>query len=92
VKQKALLNTAIVNRSLTRVYAKDNVWYIFGAATQVELELQAHPQVVEAILQEPHRPHGILAVPPKSFLQALSPRSDPRLMAALAELSAKASA
>jgi hypothetical protein len=91
VEQKMVLSTVALNRSLTRVYGKENAWYIFSADTQVELEVQAHPQVAEAILRATHLPQGKLAVPPGTFLQALSPKSDSRIMTALDNLVAKAS-
>lgn len=89
--QKMVKSTASLGRGLTRIYGKENVWYVLWVDTSVELELQAHPQVATAILQAPSRPHGMLMVPPGSFPQALDPRSDPRIMTALDELVAKAS-
>jgi len=90
-ERQMVKSTAALNRSLTRIYGKENIWYVFAASTLVELELQAHPQVAEAILQAPYRPGGRLAVPPGTFSQARDPRSDPRIMTALDDLVAKAS-
>lgn len=89
-EQKMVHSTAALNRALTRIYGKDNVWYFFSANTLMKLELSAHPQVAEAILQAPHRPHGRLTLSPGTFSQALDPRRDPRIMTELDELVSKA--